>query len=276
MVPVDGSPESHNAIGVAEQIALAQGAEVVLVRVVEPLSWEYANEGTADPRVYEELLQSIDDDANRELETVEQAFAARGIKVRRLVPHGIASSELLDAEQGEQPQLVVMATHGRSGLARFALGSIADRLVREGTKPVLLVRRSMAADVKLETAVVMLDGSAVAEQVLPIVGELAGKPLKSATFFQSVPNPDDSDTARAYMEGVAARVAQPDFPVNVVVDGGYVDHTIRRVARERDLVILATHGRGGFDRLRHGSVAEAVVREVSNPVLLVRASSEPR
>jgi nucleotide-binding universal stress UspA family protein len=58
---------------------------------------------------------------------------------------------------------------------------------------------------------------------------------------------------------------------HVVVDVGDPRQTIERVARDHDLVVLCTHGHGGIDRLRHGSVAEAVVRNIENPVLLVRA-----
>jgi nucleotide-binding universal stress UspA family protein len=178
---------------------------------------------------------------------------------------------LLDLEQAEQPDLVVMATHGRTGLARFALGSIADRLVREGTVPVLLVRRATPVDATLETAVVMLDGSGLAEQALPTAEALMGKPLQSVTLFRSVSHSNDREAARTYLTTVAERFAGGSGGVQVIVDVGDPRHTIERVAHDHDLIILCTHGYGGFDRLRHGSVAEAVVRNVDNPVLLVRA-----
>jgi nucleotide-binding universal stress UspA family protein len=272
MVPTDGSEESEKAIPVAGQIARAHNAEAVVVRVIEPHVWDYpAAEGPIDPQSYETLMNAIEDQAKSELGHAQERLAAQSVKARGLAPQGYAASELLDLEQTERPDLVVMATHGRTGLARFALGSVADRLVREGTVPVLLVRRATAGEVRLETAVVMLDGSGVAEQVLPIVDELLGKPLQAVTLFRSVSDPDDREAARTYLMAVAGRMTGLSGKAHVVVDGGDPRHTITRVARDHDLVVLCTHGHGGFDRLRHGSVAEAVVRNIENPVLLVRA-----
>jgi nucleotide-binding universal stress UspA family protein len=272
MVPTDGSEESEKAIPVAGQIARAQNAEVVVVRVIEPHVWDYsAAEAPMDPATYESFVRAIEDQARSELAHAQERLAAEFVKARGLAPQGYAASELLDLEQTERPDLVVMATHGRTGLARFALGSVADRLVREGTVPVLLVRRATPVDAKLETAVVMLDGSGVAEQALPIMDELMGKPLQSVTLFRSVSDPDDREAARTYLMAVAGRMAGLSGRVRVVVDVGDARHTIERVARDHDLIILCTHGHGGFDRVRHGSIAEAVVRNVDNPVLLVRA-----
>ncbi len=277
MVPTDGSPEGNKALGIAEQIARAQNAEMLLVRVIEPADWLYtASEIPIDPNVYEEVLRPIEEEAIAGLHKLEAGLAERGVQARSIAPRGFAASELLDCEQAEHPDLVVMATHGRSGLARFALGSVADRLVREGTTPVLLVRRSQPADVQLKSAVVMLDGSVVAEEALAIVEALAGKPLQSIALFQSVSSPDDREPAQTYLREISERLARTECSISEMVDVGDPRDTIQRVARERDLVILATHGRGGFDRLRHGSVAEAVVREVSNPVLLVRARAGHR
>jgi nucleotide-binding universal stress UspA family protein len=245
---------------------------VVVVRVIEPHVWNYTGaEAPIDPGTYETLVRAIEEQAGVELAHAQERLAAQSVQARGLIPQGYAASELLDLEQAERPDLVVMATHGRTGIARFALGSVADRLVREGTVPVLLVRRATPLDARLETAVVMLDGSGVAEQALPVVEELMGKPLQSVTLFRTVADPDDREAARTYLTAVASRMAGLSGSVRVVVDVGDPHHTVERVARDHDLIILCTHGHGGFDRLRHGSVAEAVVRNIENPVLLVRA-----
>jgi nucleotide-binding universal stress UspA family protein len=272
MIPTDGSDESAKAVRIAEQIARAHGAEVLIVRVIEPMEWQYGFiEVPVDPNVYEEMVRTVEDQSITHVSRLEAELSERGIKARGVIRHGFDTAELLDCEQDERPDLVVMTTHGRTGLARFALGSVADRIVREGATPVLLVRLSTPVDVKLESALVMLDGSGVAEQAIPITEELAGKPLTSITLFQSVADPDDREPAKTYLNAIAEKLGLPECPANVVVDVGDVRHTVERVARDRDLVILATHGHGGFDRVRHGSVAEAVVRRVENPVLLVHA-----
>jgi nucleotide-binding universal stress UspA family protein len=166
-----------------------------------------------------------------------------------------------------------MATHGRTGLARFALGSVADRMVREGSVPVLLVRSATSTTTKLESALVMLDGSGVAEHMLPMVEQLAHTPLQSVTLFRVVADPDDLGAALKYLQGVTARLEPSGLHVAAVVDVGDPRRIVRKAASRLDLVILCTHGRSGFDRLRHGSVAESVLREVDRPTLLVRAGA---
>jgi nucleotide-binding universal stress UspA family protein len=272
MVPTDGSDESAKAIPIAAQLAQAHSAEVVLVRVVELITqYGLGAETPVDPNTYDTLLRAVEEQASTDLARLQETLASQSVKARALAPKGFPASSLLDVEQQEKPDIVVMATHGRTGLARFALGSVADRLVREGATPVLLVRRTTTMDAKLETAVVMLDGSGVAEQALPVAASLAGQPLRSITLFQSVSDPNDREPARTYLGAVADRLRKPDCAVRTVVDVGDPRHTVERVAREHDMVILSTHGYGGIDRLRHGSVAEAVVHNVESPVLLVRA-----
>jgi nucleotide-binding universal stress UspA family protein len=275
MVPTDGSPESEKAVPIAQQIARAQNAEVVLIHVLQPIALEFTGvEAPADPDLYETLLQSMEGQARADLDRLRTSLESDSVRARWLAPRGFAASTLLDYERKELPDLLVMATHGRTGLARFALGSVADRLVREGTVPVLLVRRETPADATMASAIVMLDGSDVAERALPVVEQLAGKPLRSITLFRAVMEPDERGTALAYLKTVAARFVFADAGVEMActVAVGDPRQTVAQIARGHDLVILATHGRGGFDRLRHGSVAEAIVRELENPTLLVRAS----
>jgi nucleotide-binding universal stress UspA family protein len=202
---------------------------------------------------------------------LEADIAASGLRVQTAVLAGPVEIALLDFEAEQRPDLVVMATHGRTGIARFAFGSVTDRLVREGTAPVLVVRRTTADAQSPTRALVMLDGSGVAEQVLPLVRELLGKPLQAVTLYRVVSDPDDRGAAASYLEGVAARLATDGVAITPLVDIGDPVRDVERAAEQVDLVILCTHGRGGFDRLRHGSVAEAVMREVDKPVLLVRA-----
>ncbi len=275
MVPVDGSEASKKAVPFAAQLARAQNGEVLLVRVLQPIALEYQTfETPLDPDVYENLFKSLEEQAEAEVALVRDSLTAQSIKARMMTPRGFPASTLLDVEQTEHADLVVMATHGRTGVARFALGSVADRLVREGSVPVLLIRRDTPAGRSLKSAVVMLDGSGVAERALSVVEQLGGKPLETVTLYQVVANADDRAAAKTYLDAVATRLGRPGLTINPMVDVGNPRQTIDRPAREHDLVILSTHGREGFDRLRHGNVAEAVVREVQAPVLLVRVSGQ--
>jgi len=264
LAPTDGSPESERALPLAEQVALAQGAEILLTLIVDQPP--YAIGRPPDP-IPEEM-------AAAQLATLEARLTASGLRTRALVERGPIASTLLDREKAERPDLVFIATHGRTGLARFALGSIADRMVREGTAPVLVVRRSTPPTNKLESALVMLDGSGFGEAVLPLTETLAGKPLQAVTLFRVVADPQDRTAAENYLQGVATRCAAWGLRTNILVDVGDPRNVAERAARGHDLIILATHGRGGFDRWRHGSVADYVVRYVDQPVLLVRVAGD--
>jgi len=273
LVPTDRSADSEKALAVAQQIANAQSAEIVLVRVFEPAAAALpAADGAIDPNLLADLTQSLEDELTTDLQRLEEQVRARTPRVRSLVLTGPVPIVLLDCEAHEKPDLVVMASHGRTGLARFAFGSITARLVREGTVPVLVTRRSSGEGTTLERVLLLLDGSGLAEEAIPVVQALAGKPVRSVTLYRVVANPDDRGAAMNYLEGVAAHLSGAGVEVDCKVDVGDPRKDVDRAAEDADLVVLSTHGRSGFDRLRHGSVAEHVMRQLDKPALLVRAS----
>lgn len=264
MVPTDGSPESERALPLAKQLALAHEAELVLVFIIDQPPVAIGR--FPDP--------GIEEAAAAHLAALEASLTAEGVRARSTLERGPSAATLLDRERAESPDLSVIATHGRTGLARFALGSVADRMVREGTAPVLVVRRSTSVAHKLETALLMLDGSGFGETALALTEALAAKPLRSATLFRVVSDPKDRSAAETYLDGAAARLSKLGVQTKTTVEVGDPRYVAERAARGHDVVILATHGRGGFDRWRHGSVADYVVRYVDQPVLLVRVSSD--
>ena len=183
---------------------------------------------------------------------------------------------LLECEAEEKPDILVMATHGRTGLARFTRGSTADRLVRQGTTPVLLVPSFGPEVDKLECALVPLDGSALAEEALSMVEALAKNPLTHVHLVRAISLAAEADEATAYLDGVAKRLRALGLNVAVTVREGQPSDVIATLATTIEFpsikfVIMATHGRGGWDRLRHGSVAEHALHELRVSVLLVRA-----
>jgi nucleotide-binding universal stress UspA family protein len=273
MTPTDGSPESEKALPLAAQIARAQDAELIVASVIDEPALASPGWGATSNETYQEIMRENENAVRAYLADIEARLAAEGVRVYTAVRQGPAAAALLDWEAAEHPDLLVMATHGRSGVARFALGSVAERMVREGSTPVLLVRTSTPPRVSLETALVMLDGSDVAEQALSMVEQLAGKPLQSVTLFRAVADPDDRGTALTYLQGVAARLERAGLQATPRVDVGEPRRTVKEAAPRSDFVVLCTHGRSGFDRLRHGSVAESVIRELDRPTLVVRAQS---
>jgi nucleotide-binding universal stress UspA family protein len=272
MLPTDGSPESDRAIPYARIIAREQGAEILLIQVVQlPMMINDEYEGG---EAWQQTLGAFEEIAQSNLDNLSSTLRADGIEVRAEKVLGYPAGALLDFEAEHQPDLVVMGTHGRTGIARFALGSVADRMVRHGTTPVLLVREG-PAEPRLDHAFVMLDGSGLAEEALKAVKLLAGHPLHTLTLFQAVSDTTDRRPAATYLEGVAARLAKHDLSTRVMTDIGDPGLLFEKAANDADVIVLATHGRGGVDRYRHGSVAERVVHESTKPVLLTRAGILP-
>jgi nucleotide-binding universal stress UspA family protein len=273
LVPTDSSAFSEQAMPFAAALAQAQGAELLLVQVAPfphlPLQVDEVNLASAE--VYDEVFEDTKATAQTSLLARAEQLRATGLAVRTILAQGSPAAALLDVERGEQPDAVVMATHGHTGLTRLALGSVAERMVREGTCPVLLVRQGETPTAQLHRALVLLDGSGVAEQALSLVQILAGHPIRTIQLFRVVADPDDRGAAHTYLEGVAAQLAPTGLACELVVEVGEPSHLISRAATAADLVILCTHGRSGFDRLRHGSVAEHIIRQVDRPVFLVRA-----
>jgi nucleotide-binding universal stress UspA family protein len=271
LLPTDGSAESEKALAIAWRVAQAQDAELILARVVEPLTESLtAAGGEVSPDAFQRFHHAALEEAEADLKRVG-ARVGSNIRERIVLLSGPVESALLDCEEAERPDLVVLATHGRTGLARLAFGSVADRLIREGVSPVLVVRRSSPATTVLRRGLLMLDGSELAEKAIPVAQELAGKPLGSLVLYRAVKSSQNRDAAQVYLEGVAKRFAASDVEIEIVVDVGELRQpAVTRAATDVDLILLCTHGRSGFDRLRHGSVAELVMHTVDKPVLLVR------
>ncbi len=280
LVPTDGSPLSERALPLAEVVASAQNSEVFLVQVVPPPVWAtdgggYGAYEPISPELYQQVIDALDESARANLDELSRRLQhyATPIRTQAELLHGSPLAALLDYERQVGPGLMILATHGRTGLARFARGSVADCMVREGVAPVLMARSFGREALSLQRALVPLDGSPLAEEALPMVETLAGKPLQRARLLRVVERPDEEFAARTYLDEVAARLLASGLDVEVDVRTGDPGASITETANSVDLVVMATHGRGGLNRLRHGSVAERTLRDTPAPLLLVRAGT---
>jgi len=140
VVPLDGSDIAELALVEAEKMAVLTHAPIHLVRVIEFDGQDtYAVYGVmADPMTVSYLLSDEDASATHYLESVAQRLADHGHRVTSEVRHGTAASELIAASRPED--LYVIASHGRSGIARWFMGSVAEEVVRRSSVPVLLIR----------------------------------------------------------------------------------------------------------------------------------------
>ena len=182
LVPLDGSPRAERALqmaaALARQTLASEGAFVPLVtlfRVLDLSTWREMD-------FFEEARTQATKKATSYLETQAEGLRREGLTVETALRLGNPAEELLEQIMARRVELVVMSTHGRSGLARWALGSVAERVARSSPVPVLLIPD--AAPARLETTgaqgtlslshiLVPLDGSVAAEAALPPAIEVA-------------------------------------------------------------------------------------------------------
>jgi nucleotide-binding universal stress UspA family protein len=138
LVPLDGSGVAEAILPFAEELAGPLNAEIVLVRVIEPVvtgvGLATGDPGGADALLHAQLA------AKRYLEDVAARLSARGLRVRTQAAFGTPSVKLAELATAEKADLIAMATHGRGGVGRLLFGSVAEALLRAATIPVLLFR----------------------------------------------------------------------------------------------------------------------------------------
>lgn len=284
MVPTDGSGFDREAIRVALRIAEQSDAKVRLVRVLATGSFfgmAAAAEGTS---VAAEIVQSERERALSELYALAaECRSTSNADITVDLHAGPVADVLQSYARRNDVDLIVMSTHGRSGIARLSLGSVTDSLIRHTTIPVLVVKPPASylnprVSEAFKRLVVPLDGSTLAEQILPRVLQLAKLEEAEITLFHVlIPQPfgreeivdpnlpwwdKDVSVAQAYLFRIASRLRRNGVVVTTdIVVGENVAQAIGDFAsRERaDLIAIATHGRGGVARLIRGSVADAVM-----------------
>lgn len=298
MVPTAGSGFEREAIRVALRMAGKSGAKVRLVRVVPSamlLGMAPSLDGIADGvAISAEARQDERNGAQKELEALAaECMSTSDADIAVDLLDGPIAEILEGHAQRNKFDLIVISSHGRSGMSRFTLGSVTDSLIRHTHIPVLVVKQTPSylnrPAQAFKRIVVPLDGSTLAEQIIPRVCSLATLEQADVTllhvmapqnrFRDDTPDPAlrwwDGDVAfsRAYLSRVATRMRREGVSVTTdIVVGDNVAQAIADYAgRERaDLVAIATHGRGGVARMVRGSVAEAVIRSSKTSMLVLR------
>jgi len=293
VVPLDGSELAERALPYAVRLARAGQGRITLVRVaLAPPSMNV--DGTGWERDQREAI----DEAEHYLGAMAEKLAEQA-PVETVVPYGRPAAQILDQVRQLDADGVVMATHGRTGLAHLLYGSVAETVLAESGVPVLLVRAHPAQpaepafDPMASRLMVPLDGSTFAEAAVDLAFDFLG-PAGELVLVSVIQEPDhilqdergrvlaylDQEVedltreARTYLESVARRLRQKDADIRVSVDVrmGEPDTGIIEAATERfaDLIIMATHGRTGLRRVTVGGVAGNVLRKGTTPLLLVR------
>ena len=296
LVPLDGSELAEIALPYAEELASRLKTEAALLQVVPRAYHVYSAYGAVAQVPYtDEEMEPLKASAEDYLKGVADGLKNKGITTRTEVRVGAAADEIIKLADETNTGVVTMSTHGRTGISRWALGSVADKVARGTKQPVALIRAKGAhPDVRekdiLDKAVVPLDGSKESEAVIPYIEELASKLEIEVTLFHMLaPNyyiysetqlkqiESLRASAKDYIERVAAQLKQKGIVAmakfSEVTPGAEAKEIIKLADEtQADVVAMSTHGRSGIGRWAFGSVADRVLHEGNTPLLLVRPS----
>ena len=309
LVPLDGSDRAEQAIPVAARIAHAANGTVILVQVTTFPS-NFFTEGKYPSQIYsEDLIEEGKALAANYLYNVSKKPELVDLKTETRVEYGDAAQSILAAIEPLGVDLIVMCSHGYTGFKRWALGSVARKIIPHSSVPVLVLRDGGSTLVaKPVYALVALDGSLVSEEVLaPVIqlmAALAPSEEKTLHLTHVVELPltygrigihayvnQMKDGAKRLSQGYLAAVAErlthggvPGLTVTTSIAVNVdVAEALVQVAQQQllagghfDLVAMATHGRSGLQRLLMGSMTDHVMSATKLPMLVVHPSGQSK
>lgn len=293
LVPLDGSELAERALRPAVEVAAASGTELVLLSVAvleERVVAGADGYGLLWPDQSQERYRN---ELESYLNSIMQEKIALAVDdVRPLVLEGDAAATIVDTALVEDVDLIVMSTHGRSGLGRWVFGSITEKVLRAAPCPVMVIREEKP----MQRVLITLDGSKVAEQALEPGLALARALDAEVTLLHVEEDVGEVDPrlvfqleqaetglgeqfrldyyrrAQSYLEHVAAQIEEPDLKIQIrVADGSAAQGILTFIEQQAiDVCVMATHGRSGLRRWVYGSVTEKVLRATKSAMMIVR------
>jgi nucleotide-binding universal stress UspA family protein len=282
LVPLDGTPEAAAALPAAQTLAHATGAAITLLRVTAGRP-----EDTVEAR-------HVTEQAEDALRATAEELTNAGLSVNWLVRTAPIAASIIEAALVSNADVIVMATHGRTGLTRAFAGSVSERVVADSGRPVLLLKPDGKRLDSIATLLVPLDGTAggvlglgaavglaratgarliLLDVVPPMPLWMYGGEVGLAmTYVDPAWEEEALHSAETYIRGLAERLRKSGLQVETRALRSEVAAAIHDVADETnaDVVVMSTHGSTGPARAMLGSVADAVVRTSHRPVLLIR------
>jgi nucleotide-binding universal stress UspA family protein len=146
LLPTDFSECAGHALSYATSLARDAGAKIICVHVVEPVVPAVGYTGMTEPLPLADISEQLEDSAERELPKIAGCEECNGIEVEETIVHGDAASEIVRVARERGVDLIVISSHGRTGLGRILFGSTAESVVRHAPCPVLVVKPPAESD----------------------------------------------------------------------------------------------------------------------------------
>ncbi|WP_243637863.1 universal stress protein [Natrarchaeobius oligotrophus] len=292
LIPTDGSDPAENAARRGFDLASSLDANVHVLSVADSSVATGAGYSGDSPSIRNRLRER----AEVRAASLRDDAIERGLDATAAVRDGIPADEIVDYADERTIDAIVVGTSGRGGVARAIVGSVADKVVRTASVPVVTITSSAADRAERATGIdsILLptDGSEAATEALERGRSLAAQ-LEATVHLLSVVDDDlanalgdasgddvGSETdrrasAQSHLEGIAADVRSRGLEAVTATTKGRPSEEIVEYADENgvDVIAMGTHGRGGFERLLVGSVTDRVIRTASVPVFTVRPNA---
>ena len=305
IVPLDGSELSEQSLPYARLVARSLAAPIELVQAFDFMAPRVLG-AHANHEVAGRLERSAMRRSQDYLASVAEPLVANGHSVSYTALHGAPAEAVVSAASADPSALVVMSTHGRGGIARWVMGSVTDKVLHMMPNPMLIVRATVTGPASpqssVQTVVVPLDGSPLAELALPHAISIAAALGSGITLLRVTPTEDyyryqltvtpdmasipdfdgvsateltasDARDGAAYLADVENRLTT-DHAQGVVADHrqhqNVAQAIIAKTGEQPALVVMTTHGRSGVGRVVLGSITDRVVRHSNVPVLVIR------
>jgi nucleotide-binding universal stress UspA family protein len=285
---------------------------------ISPAAVRYAGQV---PNVLEQIITEEKERSLNYLEQIARPLRQKNIEVTCVVLRGPAGNVIVGYARNESVDLIAIATHGRSGLGRMLFGSVADFVFQQSGLPVLVIKpeqveqknsssSNIAELVQYQNEIqdnkekhempgkilVCLDGSPLAEQIIPFVEAKArcseagvillqvvllppniNRPIRggAAGWFMIEQAQKAEQEAKSYLQEKAQYLEMNGLKVDIaVVQDTTIDQAILKFAVQShvEMIAISSHGRSGLSRSMFGSIADSVLRQSGLPVLIIKSS----
>ncbi|HXP93489.1 MAG TPA: universal stress protein [Candidatus Binatia bacterium] len=290
-VAIDDSEPSERAAAFAIRLAVQEHGSLTLIHAVDwvsAVSTLEAGLSVADPSP---IIDALRTEGRALLAKASAEARAAGLTCDEQLAEARPIDAILGAAKQADALVIVMGTHGRGGIGRVILGSVAEGVLRASEIPVLTIHPTdtlPAAPQRLaQNVLVAVDGSDPSDAAVRVAVTQLPKEGRRTTFCFNIDHAAVEDTfgehpaeVRERLEGISrlaldrALEYAREYQVpaeGVLVEGNTVDSIVAEAnRRSADMIVLGSHGRKGLERLFLGSVAEGVLRKAKVPVLIVR------
>lgn len=295
LVPLDGSQLSERALQIAQQILPRTNPELFLIHVIDPSTESAAH-------MHRTYLDGLAD-ASRQNISQEILKSQKGIKVIPVLLHGDPATEIIDFAQANQVSLIIMSTRNRTGIRRWALGSVSEKVYRQTMCPCILIgadgdSKAIQPRRPIGRILVPIGRTGDEQKFMSYVDAFDTRIISEVVFLQAVPPIISIDKAEyqkaaheftesAYVDRLEQSrkeealkhlstfiqvIKSKGIATTAVAVIGSTADSILKYAKETnvDLIVLPAEGQSAFGHWILGKLAKTLLREGRTPVFIVK------